>query len=499
MLRLDNAQVTNFDGAADGTVRAEDAAIVELARQATIVGGILETAGSGVIRNVGAAGLQGPIGNRGRFETAAGATTSLLSEINNSGIMLSTGNGALRIVGQVSLTGGGVVDLGDHPSNRIIAGVGTPMLVNVNNTIRGGGTISLGTISGDPVALENGASGVITADGANALVISGDLLNRGFMRAQGSGGLRFVSSGVGAENRGTIQVDAGSQLTVPGLFGTINRGTIDVHGAATGDILNEDGGTIGGSGTVNGRAINSGKIAPKAPAQSSSQTSTLMINGDLQQDGMGTLEIELEEQILLAGGDLVSDRINVSGQALLDGSLSVSFLGDAVALPGDSFTVLMFGSRSGDLTVVNNTPYSGLMFNKIYDATSLSIALDALGGDANLDGTVNLQDFNLLAANFGMSGTDWLQADFNRDGQVNLQDFNILASNFGQMASGPQVGPHDWAALASSVPEPAGALACVAAGISFVRRRRCRRRRPSPGGGAPALPHVAGGPTSMAR
>ena len=54
-------------------------------------------------------------------------------------------------------------------------------------------------------------------------------------------------------------------------------------------------------------------------------------------------------------------------------------------------------------------------------------------GDANLDGTVNLNDFNRLAANFG-AGADrtWSQGNFNFDENVNLSDFNLLAANFGQ-------------------------------------------------------------------
>ncbi len=54
-----------------------------------------------------------------------------------------------------------------------------------------------------------------------------------------------------------------------------------------------------------------------------------------------------------------------------------------------------------------------------------------LTGDANNDGTVNLSDFNLLAANFGQSGRDYTQGDFNYDGTVNLADFNLLAARFG--------------------------------------------------------------------
>jgi hypothetical protein len=54
-----------------------------------------------------------------------------------------------------------------------------------------------------------------------------------------------------------------------------------------------------------------------------------------------------------------------------------------------------------------------------------------LQGDADHDRRVNLEDFNILAANFGRSDRDFTHGDFNYDGTVNLADFNILASRFG--------------------------------------------------------------------
>ena len=94
-------------------------------------------------------------------------------------------------------------------------------------------------------------------------------------------------------------------------------------------------------------------------------------------------------------------------------------------------------------------------------------------GDANLDGRVNLSDFNRLAANFGTSGKFWPQGDFNYDKVVNLADFNLLASNFGMSAAGPEVTAHDWSRLAAAVPEPATiGLFGVAASAAMSRRRR---------------------------
>jgi len=59
-----------------------------------------------------------------------------------------------------------------------------------------------------------------------------------------------------------------------------------------------------------------------------------------------------------------------------------------------------------------------------------------LAGDANLDHTVNLDDFGILRANFG-TGDTWLKADFNGDGTVNLDDFAILRNNYGAHAPEP--------------------------------------------------------------
>jgi hypothetical protein len=60
-----------------------------------------------------------------------------------------------------------------------------------------------------------------------------------------------------------------------------------------------------------------------------------------------------------------------------------------------------------------------------------------LQGDANGDGRVNLNDFNILAANFGQGPRDFTQGDFDYSGAVNLSDFNILAARFGQVLPAP--------------------------------------------------------------
>ncbi len=80
-------------------------------------------------------------------------------------------------------------------------------------------------------------------------------------------------------------------------------------------------------------------------------------------------------------------------------------------------------------------------------AGAFTLEFHVLAGDANRDRTVNLSDFNTLAANFGQSPRTFSQGDFNYDGTVNLSDFNLLAARFGQQvapvaaAAAPRNGP----------------------------------------------------------
>ncbi len=50
-------------------------------------------------------------------------------------------------------------------------------------------------------------------------------------------------------------------------------------------------------------------------------------------------------------------------------------------------------------------------------------------GDANLDGTVDYPDLQILLANSGQTNAGWDQGDFNDDGVVNWADLNILRGN----------------------------------------------------------------------
>ncbi len=470
VLRISAGNVNN----SGGVIRTENGGIVELINSPTIGGGILDTTGGGVIRNLGVASLTLPIQNQGLFETVNAATTHLAGNatLTNSGTMKLLSQGATtQLIGQgnVHLVGGGMIELTDNLSNRISpANPSLHDVFNHGNTISGAGTV---------VNLVNDPGGTVHANGVRALTLTNPASNRGVFHASGAGGITI--NGSDFENDefvndppGRITVDAGSNLTVVSSVDLVNEGQLTVNGVVTSvDFFNE--GQLSGSGTINGRLINNGVLDPAPDPSSSDPAGTTTINGTYQGDLNAKMLMEFKEVIQLTGGGVTSDRVVVTGAATLNGSMVISFAPGFTGLPGDESVVMTFASRSGDVSIVNDTPFAGLTFNKIYTPTSLAVGLDALfDGDANLDARVNLSDFNILAANFGLSGVNWLMGDFTGDGLCNLADFNLLAANFGLAASPSGPTPHDWSALAAVVPEPSIGLALVTFATTLLVRRK---------------------------
>jgi len=76
-----------------------------------------------------------------------------------------------------------------------------------------------------------------------------------------------------------------------------------------------------------------------------------------------------------------------------------------------------------------------------------------LNGDSNLDGSVNINDFALLAANFNTANTNWSRGNYNYDLNTDISDFAQLAANFNMVV--PSDPPRPAASPFSAVRVPA--------------------------------------------
>ncbi|MEM7312197.1 MAG: hypothetical protein AAF497_03500 [Planctomycetota bacterium] len=96
------------------------------------------------------------------------------------------------------------------------------------------------------------------------------------------------------------------------------------------------------------------------------------------------------------------------------------------------------------------------------EAASVNIGAPTyLLGDANLDGNVDVSDFNIWNSNKFQPNASWCNGDFNADGNVDVSDFNLWNTNKFQSAS------------SAAVPEPygLGLMVCGMAMLMVLRRR----------------------------
>ncbi len=159
-------------------------------------------------------------------EVDSGATLSTAGVIDNAGMFEVGGSGgrtSLRLTAATTLTGGGLLSIGND-ANNLIVGTSVGVMLTNEETIQGGGDIG-----GGKLTLVNAAGAVIDATMTKATTIdtgSRRITNAGLIENTGKGGLVIASD---IANSGTLEAQSGV-LTVNGA---VTGAGLAVVGAGT--------------------------------------------------------------------------------------------------------------------------------------------------------------------------------------------------------------------------------------------------------------------------
>lgn len=424
---------------------------------AKVAGGVLE-AGEGMRVELG--GLFDNVTIRGEFESHRGSRGSgsfsvrdqlTLDDatlvINSGDVLHSDRREPLLIDGE------GTIQLNGVPGSSIV-GYTTALTIAPGISIRtgpeGGGTIEADTVVN--------LGSIMATHAGQSLAIEGSTTNQGLLWAA-SGTLRAAGPVV---NDGGAMVLSGGAMESESIQSVNDGQFIFLAGRLTVGMFDGDLTTPA-----------DGVLAP-GPLGSLVGAGTTTVLGDLTQLYGAELSIEVGDP----DSANASDFVGVSGQATLNGELTLSLASHYRPVVGDVYVVLDSSTLVGEF---RNAPSGSRLitadgkssFVVNYGAASefdptqvvLSDYQPTLPGDYNDDGFVDAEDYTVWRDNLG-SAAGALANDAD-GGEIGAAQYNTWVANYGMSASQPDAP--------FSVPE-SGAMILAACGLislgMFQRRSR---------------------------
>jgi fibronectin-binding autotransporter adhesin len=311
----------------------------------------------------------------GRLTFQGGSLATSQSFASARGVSLEPAGGSFAPAAGVTLTLDGVIS---GPGVLNMSGAGS-LLLNRANTYSGPTNVNSGTLilgpggSLSPAALMVGTGAVLDISRMAAVSLPVASLAGGGTVALGSRGLTITTGGTAFSG---ILVDggAGGSLTIAGgtttLTGTstytgattINGGMLVVNGALNGTsgvVVN--GGTLGGNGLLPSLTIAAGgSVAP------GNSIGTINISGHLTLAAGSITAIEVQGS--------ASDRINVTGNAALGGTLRLLPLGGRYNF-STPYIILQAGSVTGNFAAVTTAGDFGVGVTPTVSVTATQVRL----------------------------------------------------------------------------------------------------------------------------
>jgi hypothetical protein len=418
---------------ANGVIATQGVSTVAL-ESATIIGGMLMGSPGGEFTAGGNAILQDvTINPAAAVRIVNGQTADLRNSLINNGQVTIGSIGSftqLRILTDTTLTGNGTISL--TGAANFAAAVPGSRLTNQGNTIRGTGSLGIGTLS-----ITN--RGSVIADNPTPLTIdppsTGSFLNDVGGLVHLTTGNINVSNGSFRNTGGTIRINPSRLLDRTGSVPfTQTAGLIIVNGEfeVDGNSFLLEGGTLAGAGTgsqgrVDSNVVNSGGIiAPGGvPGDLDSPTGILTIEGTLAQSAAGELAIQITDTT--PGEDY--DRLVVTAAATLGGTLRITLAPGYTPVIGDTFDVLTAASINGsfDNIIVENEPFD-LQANLETQLTRVRITIgERCLGDYDRDGGLTPADVSAFFSDFEEGSAN---ADLDQDGGITPADVSVFFNRF---------------------------------------------------------------------
>ena len=183
-----------------------------------------------------------------------------------------------------------------------------------------------------------------------------------------NGGTLLVAAGTGTatttnlqfSNGGTVKVNSGT-LAINTLGYKQTAGSTQLAGGAVtaAKQMNISKGTLSGFGTITGSVLNGGTVAP------STTGGVLKITGGYNQTSTGTLS----SVITGTTPGTKFGQLSVGGKATLAGTLKVNTGNGFVPGHGQSFSVLLYHTRSGTFGTLSGSP----AYTVSYTATAANV------------------------------------------------------------------------------------------------------------------------------
>jgi len=333
----------------------------------------------GAIYNHGAINLHGAAGIRGMTVFQNVGAVNWLAAIQIPLNASTDPNVALRSLQAASFTSSGVIS-GDL--TRLIGSDSAGLI----------GSDSAGLIGHDSSSLVAAGGGTIISSNSAGIISS----NSGGIISSNSGGL--VAAGGGnciAAGGGNFHAVTNAQAdSAPAGFtqsgGEINLNAFNIIGPVT-----IDGGTVTGSGFIQGDLTNNGGYI--LPGHSGGAIGVL---GNFTQGANGTLIIE-------NGGPspFQFEQLLVSGAANLDGKLDVKLTNGYTPDPADTFSPLGYSSASGSFTSVSSNAQVTVTSNGLRTTVNPNVPGPSAGQPLNIATRMSVQaGDNVLIAGFIVTG-----------------------------------------------------------------------------------------------